>query len=67
LISPFAPFISEEIYQSLKEESNIFKESVHLEDYPKFNSDLIDIELEKRMEFIRDIVELGRSLRKKVT
>ena len=65
LISPFAPFISEEIYQSLKEESNIFKESVHLEDYPKFNSDLVDIELEKRMEFIRDIVELGRSLRKK--
>ncbi|MBP7139496.1 MAG: isoleucine--tRNA ligase [Caldisericia bacterium] len=65
MISPFAPFISEEIYQSLKGESNIFKESVHLEDYPKFNSDLIDIELEKRMEFIRDIVELGRSLRKK--
>jgi len=65
LISPFVPFISEEIYQSLKGESNAFKESVHLEDYPESKLDLIDLELEKRMEFIRDIVELGRSARKK--
>lgn len=65
LISPFVPFISEEVYQSLKGESNAFKESVHLEDYPESKLDLIDLELEKRMEFIRDIVELGRSARKK--
>jgi len=65
LISPFVPFISEEIYQSLKGGSNAFKESVHLEDYPESKLDLIDLELEKRMEFIRDIVELGRSARKK--
>lgn len=65
MISPFTPFISEEIYQSLKGESDSFKESIHLEDYPEFNLNLIDIELEKKMEFVRDIVELGRSLRKK--
>lgn len=65
LISPFTPFISEEIYQTLKTDSVRFKESVHLENYPEVDSSKIDKKLEDRMEFIRDIVELGRSARKK--
>lgn len=65
LISPFAPFISEEIYQTLKTNESNFKESVHLEDYPEAKVEYIDDELEKKMEFVREIVELGRAARKK--
>ncbi|MGQ9844649.1 MAG: isoleucine--tRNA ligase [Caldisericia bacterium] len=65
LISPFTPFISEEIYQTLKTDSVRFKESVHLENYPEVDVSKIDKELEDRMEFVRNIVELGRSARKK--
>lgn len=65
LISPFTPFISEEIYQTLKSDSINFNESVHLENYPEVDSSKIDKNLEDRMEFAREIVELGRSARKK--
>lgn len=65
LISPFTPFISEEIYQTLKTDSVRFKESVHLENYPEVDVSKIDKDLEDRMEFVRNIVELGRSARKK--
>jgi len=66
LIAPFAPFISEEIYQAIvSSEDKDTKESVHLEDYPEPDLDLIDKELEERMDFVKNIVELGRSARKK--
>ena len=45
LIAPFAPYISEEIYRDLTGE-----ESVHLASYPKANEELIDLELEEKME-----------------
>lgn len=57
LLAPFIPFITEEIYYSLK------KESVHLADYPKLNSDLINSKLEEQMQAVLEIVELGRSIR----
>lgn len=63
LIAPFTPFIAEDIYQTLKTSKS--KESVHLENYPKVEESLIDEELEKRMEFVKNIVELGRAARKK--
>ncbi len=66
LIAPFAPFISEEIYQAIVvPEDKDAKESVHLEDYPEPDESLIDKELEERMDFVKNIVELGRSARKK--
>jgi isoleucyl-tRNA synthetase len=63
LIAPFTPFIAEDIYQTLKKSNS--KESVHLEDYPFKDETKIDSELEKRMLFVIDIVELGRAARKK--
>lgn len=58
LIAPICPFISEDIYKHLTD-----KESVHLEDFPKCNSDLIDDYVENRMDLVRDLISLGRNTR----
>lgn len=58
LIAPIVPFISEEIYQNLTG-----KESVHLEDYPKYNSELDFPEIEEKMDLVRDLISLGRAAR----
>jgi len=60
LLAPFLPFLTEEIYQNLNK-----SKSVHLTDYPIANKKLINKELEKDMEFVRKVVELGHFLRTK--
>ena len=59
LIGPFAPFISEKVYQDLEGEEI----SVHMEDYPVADGDLIDEDLEERMSLAREIVEKAQKLR----
>jgi len=63
IISPAAPFLSEDLYLKLKLESDPV--SVHLLDLPKSNKDLIDEELERKMELAQRIVTLTRFLREK--
>ncbi|WP_373598402.1 isoleucine--tRNA ligase [Paraclostridium bifermentans] len=58
LIAPFAPYISEEIYRNLTNEV-----SVHLSTYPKANMDLIDNNLEEKMDLVKNLVTLGRASR----
>lgn len=58
LIAPFVPFISEEIYRNLTG-----NESVHLDYYPEPKEELIDLELEERMDLVRELVRLGRAAR----
>lgn len=58
LIAPFTPYISEEIYRNLTEEV-----SVHLSTYPKANLELIDTELEEKMDLVKNLVALGRASR----
>ena len=41
-------------------------ESVHLSDFPKYDESYIDSALEKDMDFVLDIVTLGRAARNKV-
>ncbi len=57
LLAPFTPFIAEDIYRQLH------NRSVHLEDYPKAQKDVMNTELEKEMQQVLTVVELGRSLR----
>ncbi len=62
--APFVPFMAEEIYGNLVK--NIDKnalESVHLCDFPESNPALIDLDLEKNMDLVLDIVVLGRAAR----
>ena len=61
LLSPFLPFISEEIYLNLSGDSG--KDSVHLKDFPVIHDEFRARELEERMDIIREAVTLGRSLR----
>ncbi|MCT4595980.1 MAG: isoleucine--tRNA ligase [Anaeromicrobium sp.] len=58
LAAPFAPFLTEEIYQKLTGD-----ESVHLAFYPTINESLIDLKVEERMDLVRDLVGLGRAAR----
>lgn len=58
LIAPITPFISEEIYKNLTDEK-----SVHLSSFPKCDDTLIDEEIEKRMDLVRNLISLGRNVR----
>lgn len=60
LIAPFAPFISDEMYQNLTGE-----ESVHLSFFPEADESLIDNKVEERMDLVRALVGLGRGTREK--
>ena len=65
VLAPFAPFISEAIYQNLTEGLKDAPSSVHLTDMPQSESHLKDESLEKGMNLARRVTELGRSLRAK--
>lgn len=62
ITAPVTPYISEEIYQNLTG-----KTSVHLEDFPKVDEELLSKDLEQRMELVRDICSLGRNAREDAT
>ena len=64
LTSPFAPFISEEIYTSLNSVTNREKsESVHISRFPEVSYK--NIELEERMGIAQKVVSLARAMRAK--
>ena len=58
LMAPFTPFISDEIYKNLAGDK-----SVHLQQYPTVDKNLIDEELNIKMQQVRKIVEIGLSSR----
>ena len=59
-MAPVAPFITDEIYVNLTGE-----ESVHFASFPKTDESLLDGDLEKRMDIVRQIVTMGRGVREK--
>ncbi len=67
LMSPIAPFFAERLYGDLNGvtgQENF--ESVHLANFPQYQAQLVDKELEERMQLAQDISSLVLSLRKKV-
>lgn len=58
LIAPIIPFTAEEIYTKLTG-----NESVHLEEYPKYDETLVNNEIEEKMDLVRDLISLGRNAR----
>ena len=59
ILAPYAPYISEHVYQCFN------KESVHLSSWPKANVKLIDKKSEKEFSVALEIIEKGLSERDK--
>jgi len=66
LMAPIAPFFSDFLFQNLNEVSQKDKvSSVHLADFPAVNEQVVDKDLEERMEIAQIVSSMVRSLRKK--
>ena len=66
LMAPIAPFYADRLYKDLTEgTAQATAESVHLDRFPAADDQLIDIELETRMDLAQQITSLVLSLRKK--
>ena len=57
IMAPFIPFITEEIYQELKNDGEVI--SVHLCDFPELDEELIDVLLMDEMKGAREIVNMA--------
>ncbi len=66
LAAPIIPFITEKIWQDLKDEKIVKEESIHLTKWPKADKKKIDKKLEKEMDKTLDIIEAGLRERDKV-
>ena len=65
-LAPFAPFLSEHIFQELKQLGGIQEESVHLCSYPEAHSEHINPVLEDAVDRMQQIILLGRQKRNQV-
>lgn len=69
LLSPFIPFITEFIYQNLKNglkpNSPLLEESIHFLRIPEYDEKLLDNKIEEIMNNMISVIELGRKLREK--
>jgi len=65
LLAPVIPFVTESIYQNLTRSLVSAKESVHLENYPKVNSKVIDQDLSYRTRLAMKLSSMGRAARSK--
>ncbi len=64
LLAPFTPFVAEEMYQNLvRSADGDSPESVHLADWPRADSSLVDQPLMDETRLIMRVVSLGRAAR----
>ncbi len=67
LMSPIAPFYTDKLYMDLitaTGRDNVV--SVHLAKFPEYNEEIIDKELEVRMQMAQDVTSMVLALRRKV-
>ena len=67
LMSPIAPFYADKLYMDLVTATgrdNVV--SVHLAKFPEYNEEMIDKELEVRMQMAQDVTSMVLALRRKV-
>jgi isoleucyl-tRNA synthetase len=66
LMAPCAPMFADWLYKNLNDTTKLEKhDSVHLAAFPSFNPDLIDRDLEQRMDYAQRISSMVLSIRKK--
>lgn len=61
VMAPFTPFLSETMFNNLRQ--GVDKESVHLQDYPVANNELIELELERSVSLMNRVVLMVRNIR----
>ncbi len=66
ILAPITPFISEMIYQKLREKNLVQCESVHLDLWPDFDQSLSAPNLQTKMNLTKEIVQKSLELREKV-
>jgi isoleucyl-tRNA synthetase len=66
ILAPLTPFVSEEIYQSLRQTNFEKNNSIHLEEWPSFDKKKINEKLNEEMFLVREIVSKGLDERTKV-
>ncbi|HEX5656982.1 MAG TPA: isoleucine--tRNA ligase [Polyangiales bacterium] len=66
-MAPVLPFFTEYLYQRLVVDTGLVQEgaSVHLDSFPAVDAQLLDLELEARMQAVRDVVGLGLVIRER--
>lgn len=67
MMAPFAPFLSESMYQYLKLLSQDVAGSVHFTMLPEPNLKLIDTNIERAVARMQSVIELGRVIRDRKT
>jgi isoleucyl-tRNA synthetase len=65
LFAPVCPFITEQMYQNLREVFNLKPESIHLCDIPSYDGKAIDRNLENNMKIVSNIVQSTLAAREK--
>ena len=63
ILAPFAPFITDRIYQALTAGLQLTEDSVHLTDMPVFVAEQWQPQLETRLDLVKTVIELGRRAR----
>jgi isoleucyl-tRNA synthetase len=63
LMAPNTPFISEAVYQNLKEAYSLKEESVHLCDWPEHDEKLIAPDIEEEVRMTKEIISMILSKR----
>ena len=64
LVAPILPFMADLLYQRLEAEKRTgAQDSVHLEAFPTADESVVNTDLEEAMAVMREVVNLGRSLR----
>jgi isoleucyl-tRNA synthetase len=67
LAAPISPFYTDQLFADLNRVSGRHQDSVHLTAFPKFNAELIDKDLEEKMEIAQSISSMVLGLRRKVS
>lgn len=61
LLAPICPYITEEIYQELNDNSDL--ESIHLSEWPDVDDRYELDDLEEQMDIVRDVIDTANSVR----
>lgn len=65
LLAPITPFLTEELWQGIRERKEVSEESIHLSTLPKSNQKKIDEKLEAEFDVALRIIERGLAERDK--